>query len=94
MFRLLSATISDCGFGKESIMSKKDESKKQNPIDKKALEKRTKDFALEVIKIVTNLPKTKLGEVFEDQILRSATSIGANYHLALTPESLFCIRLT
>jgi four helix bundle protein len=43
------------------------------------LKTRTKIFALEIIKFVSELPKTTAGFEFGRQVLRSATSIGANY---------------
>ena len=48
----------------------------------KDLEKRTKRFALNVIKLVSSLPRTREGDVLGRQLLRSATSIGANYREA------------
>ncbi len=43
------------------------------------LKKRTKDFALRVIKLYTALPKTTEAQVLGKQILRSGTSVGAHY---------------
>ena len=51
-------------------------------MDKRELEKRTKDFALRIIKLVAELPKGRIGDVLGYQILKSATSIGANYREA------------
>ena len=51
-------------------------------MDKKELEKRTKEFALRIIKLVSELPKGKIGDVLGYQILKSGTSIGANYREA------------
>lgn len=48
----------------------------------KDLEKRTKLFALSVITLVEALPWTSAGDVTARQLLRSATSIGANYREA------------
>jgi four helix bundle protein len=48
----------------------------------KDLERRTKQFALEVIKFVSLLPRTRDADVLGRQLLRSATSIGANYREA------------
>jgi len=42
------------------------------------IEERCKIFALEVIKLVKNFPKTTEGFVIGKQLIRSATSIGAN----------------
>ena len=49
---------------------------------KKELEARTKRFALEIIKFVTTLPKSKAADVLGFQLLKSGTSIGANYREA------------
>src|SRR3954447_11369760 len=48
----------------------------------KDLERRTKQFALQVIKFVSSLPRTRDADVLGRQLLRSATSIGANYREA------------
>jgi four helix bundle protein len=46
------------------------------------LEKRTREFAVRIIRLATNLPNTPEGRVIRNQITKSATSIGANYHEA------------
>ena len=56
-------------------------------MDSKQLQARTKQFALRIIRLVAALPKNRLGEVLGRQILRSGTSIGANYHEALRASS-------
>ncbi len=43
------------------------------------LKQRTKTFALEIIKLVSELPKNTAGFELGKQIIRSGTSIGANY---------------
>ncbi|MBT6835545.1 MAG: four helix bundle protein, partial [Bacteroidetes bacterium] len=48
----------------------------------KVLEKRTKEFALSIIKSSILLPKTEEGRVIKNQITKSGTSIGANYREA------------
>ncbi len=48
----------------------------------KDLEQRTKRFALAVIRFVSALPRTREADVLGRQLLRSATSIGANYREA------------
>lgn len=47
------------------------------------LDERTYKFALRVIKMVNALPNTKVSEVLGRQVLRSATSVGANVEEAL-----------
>jgi len=48
----------------------------------KDLEQRTKRFALAAIKLVGSLPRSAASDVLGRQLLRSATSIGANYREA------------
>ena len=48
----------------------------------KDLEHRTKRFALDVINFVSTLPRTRDADILGRQLLRSATSIGANYREA------------
>jgi four helix bundle protein len=43
---------------------------------------RTKNFALRVIRLVSKLPKNDVARVVGGQILRSGTSVGANYREA------------
>jgi four helix bundle protein len=40
---------------------------------------RTKQFALRIIKMYAALPKTQVAKVIGNQILRSGTSVGAQY---------------
>ena len=56
-------------------------------MDKKELEKRTKKFALEVIRFVADLPKNKITDVMGYQFLKCGTSIGANYREANRAQS-------
>ena len=46
------------------------------------LRQRTKQFALRVIRLFTSLPKTTEAQVLGKQVLRSGTSVGANYREA------------
>ncbi|MDQ3930239.1 MAG: four helix bundle protein [Chloroflexota bacterium] len=48
-------------------------------MDKNDLERRTKAFAVEVIGFVSGLPRNQVTSVLGNQLLRSGTSIGANY---------------
>ena len=50
--------------------------------EKKDLKIRTKSFALRIIKLYVSLPKTTLAQVLGKQVLRSGTSVGANYREA------------
>src|ERR1043165_2475403 len=49
---------------------------------KKDLEHRTKRFSLNVIKFTAAVPRTREADVLARQLLRSGTSIGANYREA------------
>ena len=49
---------------------------------KNDLADRTKAFALTVIRMTDDLPRTTSAQVLGKQVLRSATSIGANYREA------------
>src|SRR5438477_6828080 len=48
----------------------------------KDLEQRTKQFSLAIIALADTLPKTRTADVLARQLLRSATSVGANYREA------------
>lgn len=43
------------------------------------LRDRTKRFAIQIIRVFTALPKTVEAQVIGKQVLRSGTSVGANY---------------
>ena len=49
--------------------------------------KRTKDIAIRIIKLVESLPGSKSSEVIGKQLLRSGTSVGANYRAACRAKS-------
>ena len=44
-----------------------------------ALKKRTKDFAIRIVKLSQALPRTDVGRTLGRQVLRSGTSVAANY---------------
>lgn len=48
----------------------------------KALEKRTREFAVSIIRLSIKLPNSAEGKVIRNQITKSGTSIGANYREA------------
>ena len=48
---------------------------------------RTKAFALRVIKLFSALPKSTVARVLGNQVLRSGTSVGANYREAYRARS-------
>jgi four helix bundle protein len=51
------------------------------------LKQRTKVFAVEIIKMADALPKTPVSQVLGRQLLRSGTSVGANYRAACRAKS-------
>jgi four helix bundle protein len=51
------------------------------------LKKRTKAFALRVLKLVDALPKTASGRALGSQLVRSGTSVAANYRAARRAKS-------
>jgi len=51
------------------------------------LKKRTKEFALRVIRLVASLPRSMEAQVIGRQLLRSGTAVGANFREALRSRS-------
>jgi four helix bundle protein len=51
------------------------------------LQERLLDYAVRVVKLVESLPRTLAGRRIGDQLLRSATAVGANYEEARGAES-------
>ena len=51
------------------------------------LKKRTKEFALRILKLVDALPKTTAGRALAAQLVRSGTSVAANYRAARRAKS-------
>lgn len=51
------------------------------------LKQRTRAFALAVIKLVESLPNERVSNVLGNQLLRSGTSVGANYRSATRAKS-------
>ena len=51
------------------------------------LKRRTKAFALRILKLVDALPKTTTGRALASQIVRSGTSVAANYRAACRARS-------
>jgi four helix bundle protein len=56
-------------------------------MDEQEFKKRTKQMALRVIRLVEALPKSQTADVIGKQLLRSATSVGANYRAACRGKS-------
>ena len=47
--------------------------------EKEDLRKRTKEFALKIIRLCLSLPRHPQVQIVNNQVLRSGTSVGANY---------------
>jgi len=56
-------------------------------MDSDELRNRTKQFALRIIKLAASLSANRVGHTLGRQILKSGTSIGANYREALRASS-------
>jgi len=56
-------------------------------MDKVELKRRTQRFAVDVIKFIENLPNNGSLRVLSNQLLRSSTSVGANYRAACKGKS-------
>src|SRR4030095_12374171 len=53
----------------------------------KELKQRTKQFGLRILILLNNLPNTIGGRAVANQLVRSATSVGANYRAACRARS-------
>jgi four helix bundle protein len=51
------------------------------------LRERTKAFALRIVRVFSALPKTTEAQILGKQVLRSGTSVGANYREAFRARS-------
>ena len=51
------------------------------------LKKRTREFAIRVMRLVDQLPKKASARGVSGQLVRCATSVGANYHIACRARS-------
>jgi four helix bundle protein len=56
-------------------------------MDRDEMRSRTKSFAVRVIRLSQSLPNNNVGWVIGKQLIKSGTSIGANYHEALRSSS-------
>ena len=56
-------------------------------MDKRELQNRTRQFALRVLKLVDALPASAAGRAISRQLVRAATSVGANYRSACRARS-------
>jgi len=56
-------------------------------MDADELKKRTKRFALRILKLVAALPNTVQGRTVSGQLVRAGTSVGSNYQAACRGRS-------
>jgi len=61
--------------------------KKKNVAGNRDLKKRTKEFALKIIKLVETLPRGRTADVIGGQLVRAGTSVGANYRSSCRARS-------
>ena len=56
-------------------------------MNQEEMKRRTKQFALRVIRLVESLPRGRTADVIGNQLLRSGTSVGSNYRAACRAKS-------
>ena len=56
-------------------------------MDPEELKRRTKAFAVRVVKMTEALPSKRAADIIARQVIRSATSVGANYRAACRARS-------
>jgi four helix bundle protein len=59
----------------------------ESQMNRDEMRQRTKRFALRIIRLCAALPNNRAGDVLGRQVLKSGTSIGANYREALRASS-------
>jgi four helix bundle protein len=64
------------------------ESPKGSGMNEQEFKDRTKKLALRIIRLIEALPKNQTADVIGRQLLRSGTSVGANYRAACRGKSL------
>ena len=74
----------ECGTNGGSLEANK---QKGTRVNYENLKNRTKRFALQVIDVVESLPNDRTCKVLGNQLLRSGTSVGANYRAACRAKS-------
>jgi four helix bundle protein len=76
---------------KNEIKKLKFETYKFNPrgesMNQEQMKNRTKEFAKQIIKLCRQLPETREGRLIGNQIFRSGTSVGSNYHAVCRARS-------
>lgn len=59
------------------------------------LKERTRDYSMRIINLFASLPRGRVAQVIGDQVLRSGTSVGANYREGIRARSTreYCTKL-
>jgi TIGR02436 family protein len=65
----------DTGYRKESVMTRAE------------FRRRTFEFGIRCIRLAESLPKTTVARIIANQLIRAATSVGANYRAAIRSRS-------
>jgi four helix bundle protein len=68
-------------------ISDKLEIKRHGDMSPDEMKQRTKQFALRIVKLVQSLPNDRVAATLGHQLLRSGTSVGANYRAACRARS-------
>src|SRR6185503_14303199 len=79
--------IADCGIGECGIADCESDDISGGPMNAEDMKKRTRAFALTIIRLVQGLPRTTEADVIGRQLLRSGTSVGANYRASCRARS-------
>jgi four helix bundle protein len=56
-------------------------------MDSNELRHRTKQFAIDIIRMVDSIPSNRTSDIIGKQLIRSASSVGANYRAACKARS-------
>jgi four helix bundle protein len=64
-----------------------DDCRLETAVNADELKARTKQFALQVMQLIDRLPNTTKGRVVANQLMKAATSVGANYRVACRGRS-------
>ena len=57
-------------------------------MDEAEFKRRTKELALRTIRLIESLPQSVTANILGKQLLRSSTSVGANYRAACRSKSI------
>jgi four helix bundle protein len=63
------------------------DTERQGDMSPEEMKQRTKQFALRIVKLVQSLPADRVAGTLGHQLLRSGTSVGANYRAACRARS-------